>query len=86
MTPAVMCICGGILIDLCYHLVSICKRIATVCVSALTFLGGAWNMVIAVEAGIDPQLALSHTVLLQVPIKGEGPRPVQPNNCQITAH
>ncbi len=43
-------------------------------------------MEIAVEAGIDPQLALSHTILLQVPVEGERPRPVQPNNRQVTVH
>lgn len=73
-------------LNLCYHLVSICKLICTVCVSALTFLRGSWNMVEAVEASINPQLALSHAVLLQVPIEREGPSPVQPNDCQIAAH
>lgn len=43
-------------------------------------------MEIAVEASIDSELALSHTILLQVPIEGEGPRPVQPDDCQITVH
>lgn len=43
-------------------------------------------MKIAVEASIDPQLALSHTILLQVAVEREGPRPVQPNNCQVTVH
>lgn len=57
-----------------------------VCACALTFLRGAWDMEVAVETSIDPQLALSHTILLQVAVEGEGPRPVQPDNCQVTVH
>ena len=57
-----------------------------VCVCALTFLRGAWNMEIAVEASIDSELALRHTILLQVAIEGEGPGPVQPNDCPVTVH
>lgn len=43
-------------------------------------------MEIAVETSIDPQLALSHSKLLQVAVKGKGPHPVQPDDCQITVH
>lgn len=43
-------------------------------------------MEIAVEAGIDPQLALSHAVLLQVSVQGERASPVQPNNSQVTVY
>ena len=43
-------------------------------------------MEIAVEAGVDPQSALSHTVLLQVSVEREGPGPVEPNDCQVTVH
>ena len=64
----------------------VCVRVCFVCVCALTFLGGAWNIEIAVEASIDPQLALSHTELLQIAVEGEGPRPVQPDNRQVTVH
>lgn len=52
----------------------------------LTFLREAWNMEIAVEAGVDPQLALGHTELLQVPVQGEGLGPVQTDDCQVAAH
>lgn len=61
-------------------------RACTGCVHGLTSLRGAWNLVVAVEAGVDPQLALGDAVLLQVPIEGEGTRPVQPNHCQVAAH
>lgn len=60
------------------------KLRSTVC--ALTFLWHAGNMEVAIEASIDPQLALSHTELLQVPIEGEGTSPVQPNNCQVAVY
>ena len=43
-------------------------------------------MEIAVETSIDPQLALSHTVFLQVAVEGEGPRPVEPDERQVTVH
>lgn len=43
-------------------------------------------MEVAVETSIDPQLALSHRKLLKVAVKGKGPRPVQPDDCQITVH
>lgn len=43
-------------------------------------------MEIAVEAGVDPQLALRHGELLQVAVESEGPRPVQPDGCQIAVH
>lgn len=40
----------------------------------------------AVETSIDPQLALSDAELSQVAVDGEGPRPVQPDHCQVTVH
>lgn len=43
-------------------------------------------MEIAVEARVDPQLALCHTELLQVPVEGEGRGPVQPDHCQVAVH
>lgn len=43
-------------------------------------------MEIAVEAGVDPQLALRHGELLQVAVESEGARPVQPDGRQITVH
>lgn len=43
-------------------------------------------MEIAVEAGVDPQLALRHGELLQVAVESEGSRPVQPDGRQITVH
>lgn len=52
----------------------------------LTFLGSAWDIKIAVEASVHPQLALCHRELLQVPVDGKGLGPVQPNNSQVTVH
>lgn len=43
-------------------------------------------MKVAVEAGVDPQLALRHGELLQVAVESEGAPPVQPDGRQITVH
>ena len=43
-------------------------------------------MEMAVETSVDPQLALSHTELLQVAVESEGPPPVQPNDRQVAVH
>lgn len=58
----------------------------SLCVFALTFLRGAWNVKIVVEADVDPELAFSHSVLLQVTVDGEGTRPVEPDDRQVAVH
>lgn len=40
----------------------------------------------AVEAAVDPELALGHRILPQVVIQGEGAGPVKPNDRQVAAH
>lgn len=43
-------------------------------------------MKVAVKPSVDPQLALSHAELSQVAVDGEGTRPVQPDQRQVTVH